>query len=87
MSPMPTPEYEEYLSILVRKAQREGKLRHHAPPDRRSAARDRNSGPLPDSRLLDTPITDPELRAEVMRAHRAWAKKHAPWLLEEWLDD
>ncbi len=34
-----------------------------------------------------TPITDPELRAEVMKANRAWAKVHAPWLLEEWLND
>ena len=84
MSPMLTPQYEEHLSNLVRKAQREGKLDNHARPDRSTA---RIRAAVPDPRLLDTPITDPELRLEVMKANRAWAKVHAPWLLEEWLDD
>lgn len=30
-------------------------------------------------------IDNPELRATFMAAHRAWAVKYAPHLLEEWL--
>lgn len=30
-------------------------------------------------------IKDPELAAAFMAAHYAWAKRHAPWLLKEWL--
>ncbi len=45
-----------------------------------------SSGVRPDPphpRLLADPVIGPATR-EAMKAHRAWAKIHAPWLLEEW---
>lgn len=32
-------------------------------------------------------IDDPELRAAFMAAHRAWAVRYHPHLLERWLND
>jgi hypothetical protein len=31
-------------------------------------------------------IEDPELRAAFMAAHRGWAKRYAPQLLQEWVN-
>lgn len=79
MSPMPTPQYEQHLQDLLRRRNREG---HPARNRDRAGKPARLRRDLPDPRLLGPS----ELQLEVMRAHRNWALRFHPHLLEEWLD-
>ncbi len=81
MSPMPTPEYEEYLHDRIREQRRGVSRSEDQTPYRRRDA----GGPA--GRFASDPEPDPQLlekdwRQWFARAHCGWARRYAPWLLK-----
>jgi hypothetical protein len=78
---MPTPEYVRFLDDLHKaKGVNHGQTRI---PDRDSLG---IRAPRSEDRSVDPLVLSQPMKA-LAEAHKAWARRHAPHLLEGWLDD